>query len=118
MTDMTPYDYTPVKHWWDEPAKHPPAFLVRAHGRLYLAASSVGAGLSTFLYWRDHAIPRRYWVAFERQGVSRAALTAHEKQYKRHQMMTVREYQRYYYLTKTLPKRRAAQIAPRKAVKP
>ena len=105
MPDMTPYDYIPVKHWWDEPASSPPALLVRAHGHLYLAAESLGAAMSTFLYWRRAAIPRKYWVSFERQGIKRTALEAHERQYKSTPPMTAKEYQRYYYLTHTLPKR-------------
>lgn len=105
MSGMTPYDYTPVKHWWDEPNKTPAAVLIRAHGRLYLAADSVGANVTTFLYWRDHAIPRKYWVSFERQGVSRAALEAHERAHRINAPLTPKEYQRYYYVTRTLPKR-------------
>ena len=108
MSDM-PYDYKPVKHWWDEPAATPSAVLVRAHGRLYLAAQSVGAALSTFLYWRTHAIPRKSWVAFIRQGVTRTALEAHTTQWRKPKKpLSEAEYQRYYYLTHTQPKRHAA----------
>jgi len=109
MSDMKLYDYIPVKHWWDKPANHPVAILVRAHGRLYLAASSVGAGLSTFMYWRTHSIPRRYWISFERQGVTRKALEDHEKDFRKGKFLSKKEYQRYYYVTRTIPKRKEAK---------
>lgn len=97
------YTYKAVKHWWDT-GTDPVSRVVRKHGKVHLAAAFIGASESTFTYWRNHRIPVRAFRAFQAQGITASMLLTHNRRYGRVRL-TDMEYQRYYYVSVTRPKR-------------